>query len=138
MSNLTTTNSESWKLSNYEIGYNVERGTSHRYCGRTNSGNWDLYIPKIMPLITQGTRKITTVTLDSSIFINNQNCKPIVSRYISSQNFITVPKHPKASFVNKYKKHGIKVEVEVLNANVDNMRITDTYDESHFYPPHIE
>lgn len=137
MSNLTTVNSESWNLSNYEIGYNVERGTSHNYCGLTGSRNWNLYIPKIMPLITHGTCKTKTVALNSSIFINNKDCKPTVSRSVISQNFITVPKHPKATFENKYKKHGIKVEIEVLNDNVDNMRITDTYDESHFYPPHL-
>lgn len=134
MAVLTTENSEQWHVNRTEIGYNIEQGASHSYCGRTASRTWDLYIPKIMPLISMGTRKVSSVSLNSSILANSSECKPTINGTVKTQNFINVPKHPKAKFAQRWKMHGIEVEVEILNHNVDNMRITDTYDNSHALP----
>lgn len=122
------TNLESWSLNKTEIGYNLEK-TASSY-GDTEAAEWKLYVPKIMPLIDMGIPKETTVQLSSAIFINEKSCKPTVQSTIKSRNWLKGTRPANCSFRYQYKKHGIQIEVEVLHENLDNLRITNTIDQS--------
>lgn len=127
-------NSEPWHLNTKEIAYNIEDGNGHTHCGDPKSHTWKIYVPKIMPLIPMGTAKDSRVIIDSSILINARTCRPTINRIISSHNYILADKPGSVGFGGKYKDQGMEIEIEVLHDNVDNLRITNVYDNTHFHP----
>lgn len=131
MANHILRNVEPWHLNNQESAYNVESSSGHSGCGSTRSGSWRVYIPKIMPLITMGTARRSRVSIDTSILVNASGCRPTLNRIVSELNYIMADKPASVGFANKWKKHGMPLEVEVLHSNVDNIRVTNVYDNSH-------
>ena len=124
----TGSNLERWYLNKTEIAYNLEK-TAQSY-GDTEAASWKLYVPKIMPLITMGIPKESTEQLSSSMFINEKSCKPTIQSTIKTRNYILATRPANCSFRYQFKKHGIQLEVEVLHQNLDNLRITNTIDNS--------
>lgn len=116
-----------WQLNKQEVGYNVEAGSGHYSAG---ASTWKIYIAKLMPMVTKGYAKLTTIKLDSSLFSNASGCMPVSQSTIHSQNYITVSRG-EYSFSNPYKNHNMQVEIEVLNDNMDNLRVTNYIDKTY-------
>lgn len=124
-------NIENWSLGKTEIAYNLEKTASVR--GDTEAAEWQLYVPKIMPLIEKGLPKEVTAPLTpKSIFINTQDCMPVVQASIKTRNYIKASRPANCSFTYRHKFHDMELEVEVLHDNPDNLRITNTIDNSIF------
>lgn len=121
-------NLEQWSLSDTERAINLEISPATKT--HTESAIWKLYVPKLMPLIPQGTPKETPCTLADSMFINDPACRPVVQQRIMSRNWLNASRPANASFQYPYKYHGMALEVEVLNRNPNNLRITNTTDNS--------
>lgn len=121
-------NIKPWSLNKTEIAYNLEK--TAKTTSSTEAAEWKLYVPKIMPLITMALPKETTVQLTSSMFVNEKSCKPVVQSAIKERNYLKATRPANCSFAHARKKHGIKLEVEVLHQNLDNLRITNTIDQS--------
>lgn len=134
MANHILRNAEPWHINNQETAYNVESSGGHGGCGSTRSGSWRVYIPKIMPLISMGTARRSRVSIDTSILVNASSCRPTLNRIISELNYIMADKPSSVGFANPWKGHGMKLEVEVLHNNVDNIRVTNVFDNSHTHP----
>lgn len=125
---LSNTNLTNWCMSDYEVGYTIVPP----WC--SSGGSLQLYIPKLMPDISQGRPKSTTVQLNKSCFINDKKCEPPVSSSISTQNYITVPPQDNRTFQDPIFYPGSRVYVEVHNRNPDNLFITTKEDNSSPYP----
>lgn len=121
-------NIKRWNLGKTEIAYNLEKTATTT--SSTEAPEWKLYIPKIMPMITMGLPKETTVQLPASPFINDKGCKPVINSTIKSRNYLLASRPANCSFAYARKRHGIELEVEVLHENLDNLRITNTIDNS--------
>lgn len=122
-------NIQPWHLNKTEIAFNLEKTAST--LGDTEAAEWQLYVPKLMPLIEKGFPKETVVNLQvNSMFLNAPDCKPAVQTSIKSRNYIKATRPANCSFTYKHKKHDIKLEVEVLHNNPDNLRVTNTIDNS--------
>jgi hypothetical protein len=121
-------NLKSWSLNDTEIAYNLEKDA--KTTSSTEASEWKLYVPKIMPLITKDYPKETTVVLSSAMFANEKSCKPVVQKSIKERNYIVATRPDNCSFAHAYKTHDMKLEVEVLHENLDNLRITNTIDNS--------
>ncbi len=121
-------NIEGWSLNKTEIAYNLEKTAATH--GDTEASQWKLNVPKIIPLIPVGLPKETVAQLSSSIFINDKACKPVVQKSIKTRNYLVATRPANCSFKFQHKKHGIQLEVEILHENLDNLRITNTIDQS--------
>lgn len=121
-------NIESWHLNKTEIAYNLEATASTQ--GDTEAAQWKLNVPKIMPLVAVGIPKETVTALSPSIFINDKACKPTIQNSVKTRNYLVATRPANCSFKFQRKKHGIQLEVEVLHENLDNLRITNTIDNS--------
>ena len=121
-------NIKPWSLGKTEIAYSMEK--NRQTYGRTEDPEWKLYVPKIMPLITKGDPKETTFSLRSSIFVNEASCKPVIQTSVKVRNYIKASRPANCSFKYPRKPYDMQVEVEVLHNNPDNLRITNTIDNS--------
>lgn len=122
-------NIESWHLNKTEIAYNLEKTATT--LGDTESAEWWLYVPKIMPLIEKGLPKEIVEPLSANgMFLNVPECRPAVQTSIKSRNYIKATRPANCSFQYQYKTHDMRLEVEVLHENPDNLRITNTIDNS--------
>lgn len=119
---------ERWSMNEVEIAYNLEKTPSTR--GKTEDPVWKLNIPKIMPLIPIACWVDSKDSLSKSIFANAPDCMPVVQQIITVRNYIEVTRPRNCSFTYKYKPHRMKVEVNALYKNIDDIRITNTIDES--------
>ena len=122
------TNIKPWSLGKTEIAYSMEK--NNRTYGQTEDAEWKLFVPKIMPLITKGDPKETTFSMRPSIYINESSCKPVVQTSIKVRNYIKATRPANCSFRYPRKPYDMQVEVEVLHENPDNLRITNTIDNS--------
>ena len=116
----------SWELSDTEIAFNLEKTAKTR--SSSQAEEWKLFVPKIMPLLQMGLPKETVCPLDSTGFINEKSCRPVIQRSIKECNYVLARRPANCSFVQPTKWHGMKIEVEVLNKNPDNLRITNHID----------
>ena len=115
-----------WQLSDTEIAFNLEKTAKTR--SSSQAEEWKLYVPKIMPLIEMGLPKETNCQLSTTGFINEKSCRPIIQSSIKERNYLLARRPANCSFVQPSKWHGMKIEVEVLNQNPDNLRITNHID----------
>lgn len=121
---ISNTNLTEWSLGNYEVGFTITPPYT------SSSGPQVLYIPKLMPLITQGKPKVTQATLSDSCYINDKPCKPTVAKKISVQNYITVPPQDNRSFSLPVFYPGSRIFVEVRNCNPDKLYVSTKEDNS--------
>lgn len=121
-------NLERWHLSDTERAFNLEETPTS--ISHTESPLWKLYVPKLMPLMTKGCPKTTPVTLTDTMFINDKPCKPVVQKQIYQRNWLEAGRPANCSFAYPWKPHDMPLEVEVLNKNLENLRITNTTDNS--------
>lgn len=125
----TGTNLSSWHVTDTEIGYNLEKDDITK--GDTQAEEWKLYVAKIMPLIEKDHPKDTPTTLQvSSLFLNVKDCWPTINTLIYSRNYVVASRPANCSFTYPCKMHNMQLEVEVLHSNLDNLRITNTIDNS--------
>lgn len=117
-----------WSLNKTEIAYNLEKDA--KTTSSTEAAEWKLHVPKIMPLIPRDFPKEKTVGLSSSMFVNEKSCKPVIQSSIKERNYLKATRPANCSFRYARKKHNIQLEVEVLHVNLDNLRITNTIDNS--------
>lgn len=122
------TNIKRWYLSDLEICFNLEE-TPDTYSS-TEAALWKLFVPKIMPLMEMGLPKETPVQLSDSLFINDKACKPSINSVIYQRNYLKATRPDNCSFAYELKFHTMKLEVEVLHVNLDNLRITNHIDNS--------
>lgn len=119
---------EKWSMNETEIGYNLEKTPKIR--GLTEAKVWKLNIPKLMPLIPVACWKDTKDKLSKSIFANAPDCMPVIQTTITTRNYIEVTRPRNCSFTYKFKPHRMRVEVNAMYRNIDDLRITNTIDES--------
>lgn len=117
-----------WAINDRELGYNLEK--TPKSFGRTQDLRWKIYVPKIMPLIPMDVPKEVKETMDDSVFLNAKACKPSLQKTIITQNYITVNRPPNRAFKYAWKKHGMKLEIEVSYRNIDLLRVDNTVDNS--------
>lgn len=117
-------NIEDWYLEEYEVAK-----VSPISCA-SNGGSLQLYIPKLMPLISFGIPKASPETLSKSIFINDDTCKPNVSSTIMSQNYKTVTRPTNRKFYKDTLKSGMQVQVEVKHNNPQEIYVSTKIDPS--------
>lgn len=113
-----------WAMSEYEVAKFAPVSND------ANASSQKLYIPKLMPLISFGAPKITSESLNKSIFLNADECKISVSSTIQSQNYKTVPKPANRKFERILLTQGVTMQVEVKNGNPDQMYISTKVDPS--------
>ena len=94
----------------------------------------NLYITKLMPQISFGKPKSTSVALNKSCICNDTKCKPAVSSRISSKNYVTLSTQANRSFKHNYFHPGDTVQVEVRNDNPDDMYLSTKVDPSTILP----
>ena len=104
--------------------------------GAANASSLKLYIPKILPFVPFGTPTQTVTNISKSFLLNADQCKPSIATTIKTQNYLTVPRYANNSFAHSLLRHGSRLIVEVLNRNVDTIRVTNREDPS--YDPLIE
>lgn len=118
---------DKWNLNKEEIGY---------YVGKSNiasdSKNFNVYIPKILPLIQKGTASIRTEPISTSGIINASACMVSPSSSIKTQNYITVETDDNINFKRPVFKYGCKLRIVFTEKNIDSGRITNTIDSSSF------
>ena len=117
-------NLEKWKMEEFEVA---------KFSPIKNDANahqQKLFIPKLMPMISFGTPKNSTESLDKSIFINDPACKPSPDSTVQTQNFKTVPKPDNRKFARTVLTQGVTMQVEVKNGNPDEMYISTKVDPS--------
>lgn len=120
------TNIKEWYLSDLEIAFNLEETEATR--SSSEAPEWKLYVPKIMPLIEKGLPKDLPLSLTDSMFINEQSCKPVVQKKIFYRNYLMAYRPDNCAFCYEFKKHDMKLEVEILHVNLDNLRVTNHID----------
>lgn len=125
MANSTTNNVDEWNLSDVEVAHVICSGS------RTSSGgSKQVYIAKLMPQISMGKPKPTSVGLNKSCIINDSKCKPAVSAKVSTLNYITAPPRANRNFQHSLLSYGATIEVEVRDKNPDNLYISNKVDPS--------
>jgi hypothetical protein len=121
---MESSNMEYWKIEPEEKAYYAP------VMGLANLTPLQLYIPKIMPLITKGVPKTTKSNLRATCFVNDSACKPVVASSITTQNFKSVPRYDNQVFARSYLKQNALIVLEVCNGNADDMHITTKVDRS--------
>lgn len=117
-------NLEEWSLGEFEIAkYSLP-------IGDPNATTSSLYIPKLMPLISFGSPKVTPKSLNKSCFVNDDSCKPTPASTINTQNYKTVPKPTNRRFFRVNYTQGEIMQVEIKNGNPDDMYISTKVDNS--------
>lgn len=119
---------QKWSMNETEKAYNLEITEDTK--SPTEDEEWKLNIPKVMPLIGIACWKDIPTGLPSSIYANAPDCRPVVQATIITQNYIKVKRPRNCSFTYRYKCHRMQVEVNALYKNIDEIRITNTIDNS--------
>lgn len=140
---MSTTN---WKLNVTEKGYS---------CGQNSfpGDAFNVYVPKILPLISFDHPKTSVHSLSTSGMLNASTCKPPVSANVTTRNYIRIPiakssisegilKNVKYSAHDQYggihvvsasyqynAAHGTAFKIEIHNQNVDKMSVVSEYDQ---------
>ncbi len=119
-------NVSKWEINDNEIA---------KYCpapyGSAYASSFQLYIPTLMPLIN-GPSKPTQVisSLSSTCYLNDTTCKPSIAKTIKTQNYKTVPRYENNSFQHSIFYQGASMQIEVINKDVHDMRVTNRVDNS--------
>lgn len=117
-------NLKNWSMGEFEIAkYSPISGDS-------NASNLQLYIPKLMPLISFGKPKVTPIPLDKSILENDDSCKPSVNSMIKTQNYRTVPRTNNRKFARIQFLQGAEIQIEVKDGDPDNLYVSTKIDNS--------
>lgn len=123
--NSTNNNIEVWNLSDVEKA-KIVCGGSYTSASKTQN----VYMTKLMPLISIGKPKSTPTSLNKSCIINDTSCKPYVSSTVKSLNYFTVSLPDNQSFGHARLSYGATVEVYVRDKNPDYMMLHNTVDPS--------
>lgn len=120
-------NLKNWSLNNTETG---------KSCGTNSKQIFNVYVPKVLPLISFEKPKTESVALNKSCFINDQSCKPSVSATVTTRNYIEMylssnSKLSLASLAESPIKHGAELKIEIQNSNVDKMFVISTADKKY-------
>ena len=122
-------NAKKWELSNNEVAYFAPKS------GYANAASLQLFIPKIQMNQSLGIPKVSSPSsLNASCLINDNSCKPAVSKTYRTQNYITVKRNVNDIFDLSFFHQGDQILVEVLHGDVNNMRVTNHIDNSHRTP----
>ena len=68
--------------------------------------------------------------IDTSIFVNDIKCKPVVAPTVTTQNYITIHHYDNDYFKHRWLKHLAPMKIEIRNNDIDDMYITDRLDNS--------
>lgn len=120
-------NLKKWSLNNIETG---------KSCGSNSKQIFNVYVPKVLPLVSFSKPKNEVVALNKSCFINDQSCKPSVSSTVSIKNYIEMylssnSKLSLSSLAESPIKHGSELKIEIQNKNVDKMFVISTADKKY-------
>lgn len=102
-------NAKSWRLGRTEYGTAYGVGTPYELLA---------HVPKIMPLISMGSKpKATKKTLNKSCIINAKACKPSIRSSINTLNYMTIPcdQQVNGALVAK----GTKIQLQIKNGSPD-------------------
>lgn len=66
-----------------------------------------------------------------SVYCNDIPCYPKFSSTITKQNYISVPHHHNNWYYREFLKRGANVKIEVVNNDIDDLRISNNIDESY-------
>lgn len=120
-------NLKQWSLNNIETG---------KSCGSNSRQVFNVYVPKVLPLVSFEKPKQETVALNKSCFINDETCKPSVSSTVTIRNYIEMylssnSKISTKSLADLPVKHGTELKIEIQNKNVDKMFVISTADKKY-------
>lgn len=95
-----------------------------------SSSSFNMYIPKLMPLIAQGEPKSTNETIDNNIFVNASDCKPTTSGTVQTQNYVKVKAFSNLDLqfkgdINGIIHKGARFMLLVMDKNIGDMYVTD-------------
>ena len=105
-------NTTKWSLNTSEVG---------KSCGANSGDTFKVYVAKVLPLVSFAKPKVKTVAIKKTCFINAAKCKPSVSTKVKTRNYINIPKSTNTKI--KSAKHGTKLNISVLNKNIDRMYV---------------
>lgn len=111
-------------LSEYDIS-GEEIGVLVSGAHITNT-KFNVYIPKLMPLISRGTGNINKV-FNKNIFVNDSGCSVSPSNSVSTRGYLTIGRHDSCYLSNNGNgiSAGTMVKIQVMGGSVDNMLIMD-------------
>jgi hypothetical protein len=118
-------NIDDWGLGQNELSYYAPSE------GASNESSLRLYIPKIIPLIPFDVPRQVVATISKSFLLNADQCKPSIASTVRTQNYLTVERYDNDNFKYPLLSHGAQLIVEVLNNNVDTLRVTNKIDQSY-------
>ena len=124
---MNTITLNTWSLSTEEIGYYVGRGNTE-----TSASSFKVYIPKILPLLRQGTAQVRKELIENSMLLNDSQCSVKGSSYVKTRNYIEIPAADNVNFKRPVFKNGAKIRISFTAGNVDSGKITNTIDSSSF------
>lgn len=112
-----------YSINSHEYGFITEK--THY-----TSGNYPMYIPKLMPLIGIDKPKQINNIINNNIFINDKECKPVTSTSLTTQNYITPKKFQQADFrfkadIDGYIHQGVKFICLIMDNNPKDIYITN-------------
>ena len=116
-----------WQLNEQEVGYHVG---SDALSQRANS--YKIYIPNILPMITQGKAAKTSEPITGACFINDAECQVSMDHMIVSANYIEVPVVDNMAFQRPVLPYGSKVMIGNRGNSVDNLYVTNFSDSSEY------
>lgn len=90
------------------------------------STKFNVYIPKLMPLITKSTSTVNKV-FNKNIFVNDKGCAISASNTVSTRGYLTIGRHDSCYLTNNGNSiaSGTSVKIQVMGGSVDNMLIMD-------------
>jgi hypothetical protein len=112
---------EDYDIEMFEYGHLVEQ-TSH-------SSFWfKLYIPKLMATFPLGDPAQTRWVFNNNIFLNDDACKPITGKNITTQNFVNAHRHYNLDFGipadhGGWLYKGQRFMLQFMDRNIRDMRI---------------
>lgn len=111
-------------VSEIEYGY-----TSVNHIWVRPGGSIPMYIPIVMPDISNGTPSYTTeLTRGGLIFANDVSCRPVVENKVRTQNFVSPKLENNNSFANivtdddPIVKRGTRFQCKFTNKNLQNIK----------------
>lgn len=118
---------KNWSLNNTETG---------KSCGSNAKLLFNVYVPKVLPLVSFDKPKTEMTFLNKSCFINDETCKPSVNSTVACRNYIEMylSSNSKLSLKELKKtpvKHGAELKIEIQNKNVDKMFVISTADKKY-------
>lgn len=119
---LSFTNNQRWEMGTEEIGQFADPTAA------TTAGSFRMYVPKLMPLISNALPKQVPVTLNKAIFINDPSCTPAPGTTVTTQNYITIQRTLRGSFKIEKISRGQSIVLECRNKNEDTLYIKNDVD----------